>query len=190
MAIVLNGTTGITTPDLTSAAGLDAADLTGTVASARLPAGSVLQVVQGTTSTAVSISGTTYTDSNLSATITPTSATSKILILVNQVVYQYATSTSQVLSGIRLLRDSTVIVNPYSDGTGPAEPYLEVGGGTEIYNIFRHTINYLDSPSTTSAISYKTQGALRNTGSGRTLLFQPSGSINATSIIILMEIAA
>ena len=152
--------------------------------------GHVIQVVSANYSTVVSITGSTYIDSGLSASITPTSTSSKILVLVNQMMYHYATSSAQVLSGVRLLRDSTTILSPYADSSGPLEPYVEVGGGTEIYNAFRHSINYLDTPATTSAITYKTQGALRNTGSGRTLLFQPSGATNnGTSTLTLMEIA-
>ena len=151
--------------------------------------GKVLQVVQGTTSTNVTISGTTYTDTTLSATITPTSTTSKILVLVNQMTYIYGTSSAQVNAGIKLLRGSTAILTPFTDTAGPLEPYLEIGNATEVYNTFRHTINYLDSPSTTSATTYKTQGALRNTGSGRILRFQVDSTVNGTSTIILMEIA-
>jgi hypothetical protein len=161
-----------------------------TIAKSVLPAGSVLQVVQGTTSTEVSISGTTYTDSGLSASITPTSATSKILVLVNQQVYHYAVSSTSILSGVRLLRNSTAILEPHTDGTGPLEPYLEIIGSSQIYNSFRHNINFLDSPATTSSVTYKTQGRLRNTGGGRVLTFQTANTINGTSTIILMEIAA
>ena len=152
--------------------------------------GHVIQVVQGTTSTGASITGSSYAESNLSASITPSSTSSKILVSVNQAVYMYTTSSaSQIIAGIRLLRDSTAILEPYTDGTGPLEPYLEITGGTAVYNSFRHTMQYLDSPNTTSSITYKTQGRLRNTGNGATLQFQPQNNIDGTSTITLMEIA-
>ena len=157
---------------------------------ANFPAGSVLQVVSATTSTQVTISGTTYTDSGLSASITPTSATSKILVLVNQQMYHYTSASGAISSGVRLLRDSTSILDPATDGTGPLEPYLEIGGASEIYNSFRHSINYLDSPATTSSVTYKTQGKLRASGSGRAISFQTDLTTDGTSTIILMEIAA
>ena len=77
MSIVLNGTTGITTPDLTSTAGLDAADLTGTVASARLPAGSVIQAVSSQAGHTVI---NTATPTTIISTSITTSANSKIFV--------------------------------------------------------------------------------------------------------------
>jgi hypothetical protein len=152
--------------------------------------GKVLQVVSATTSTQVSISGTTYTDSGLSASITPTSATSKILVLVNQSTINIGSSTNIVASGVRLLRNSTAILEPYTDGTGPLEPYIEVIGASQLYNSFRHNINFLDSPATTSSVTYKTQGRLRSSGGGQALTFQAAGvATNGTSTITLMEIA-
>jgi hypothetical protein len=61
-----------------------ASKLTGQVPDANAPSGSVLQVVQGNTSTEVNTSGTSYVDTGLSASITPSSASSKILVLVSQ----------------------------------------------------------------------------------------------------------
>jgi hypothetical protein len=183
------GTFTIKSPNSNSDRTLTLPDNSGTVDTLQR-AGNVLQVVSATTSTQVSISGTTYTDSGLSASITPTSATSKILVLVNQQMLHYAASSTSILSGVRLLRNSTAILEPYTDGTGPLEPYLEIIGSSEIYNSFRHNINFLDSPATTSSVTYKTQGRLRNTGGGRVLTFQTASTINGTSTIILMEIAA
>jgi hypothetical protein len=157
-----------------------------------MPTGSVIQTVTATTNTQVSISGTsTYTDSGLSVSITPTSSTSKILVIVNQSVYTYR-SQDAVRTGVRLLRDSTVILAPFSDTTGPLEPYLETGGVSAIYLAYRHPMVFLDSPATVSSVTYKTQGALRTTTSGATLVFQPSGGggINGTSTITLQEIKA
>lgn len=154
--------------------------------------GAVLQVIQATTSTQVTISGTTsWTDSGLSASITPTSATSKVLVLISQEFYNYR-STSAITSGIRLLRDSTVIQAPWADSGGPLEPYIQVDGGSSVYFAFRFPITYLDSPATTSSVTYKTQGALRDTANGQNLRFQQNSSpgTNGTSIIVLMEIAA
>jgi len=80
MSIVLNGTTGITTPDLTSAAGLDAADLTGTVASARLPAGSVIQVVYSHHTNHSELASSDYQATSTQVSITPKRSDSKFLI--------------------------------------------------------------------------------------------------------------
>lgn len=181
MPFVINGTTGIN---------LATQPLTGALPDANAPSGSVIQVVSATTSTPVTITGTTYTDSGLSASITPTSAANRILVLVNQYTYIYTTSSNAVAAGTQLLRDSTVLLAPNSDATGPLEQYIEVIGSTQIYNAYRDCINFLDSPATTSSVTYKTQGRLRVSGSGRALVYQSNGSPPGTSTIVLMEIAA
>lgn len=144
--------------------------------------GKVLQVVQGTHSTAVTIASTSFTDTGLTATITPTSATSKILVLVTQKYFIY-TTTAPVNAAWRLMRGATV-VNDYKAGSGliyaaPTSSELYFGG---IWNL-----NYLDSPATTSATTYKTQANVDNTGSSRQVEVQPQ---SAQSTIILLEIGA
>ena len=65
---------------------MDGSKLTGTqvIPKATLPTGSVLQVVQATYSTNVTTGGTTFIDTGLTATITPTSSSNKILVIVCQ----------------------------------------------------------------------------------------------------------
>ena len=164
----------------------------GVPSAAKLPAGSVLQVVNATTSTQVTISGTTaWTDSGLSASITPTSSSSKILIIISQQFYNYR-SADAITSGIRLVRNSTVIQAPWEDTGGPLEPYLQIDNAPAVYLSYRFPITYLDSPATTSSVTYKTQGALRNTANSQNLRFQVNNSpgVNASSTIVLMEIAS
>jgi hypothetical protein len=149
-------------------------------------AGNVLQVVQATTSTTVTVSTATYTDTGLSASITPTSATSKILIFVNQTT-RVSRSGNSAEFGSRLLRGSTNILVPLEDGTGPYEFGGSAVGPTALVYATRASINYLDSPNTTSSVTYKTQG---RPYFSETLNFQPTATTNGTSTIILMEIAA
>ena len=109
----------------------------------------VLQVVQTTYSTEISVTGQTMTDSGLSLSITPTLNTSKVLVIVNQTVYADNTSAAAG-SRIQLLRGSTTIYGP------------EYGLITSIpsgFNFVAGTIplTYLDSPATTSSTTYKTQ---------------------------------
>ena len=137
----------------------------------------VLQVVQGTTSTSASTSGSTYIDTNLSASITPTNSTSKILVIVSQNGCLKNSSAAAGLN-LRLLRDSTVI-----QGIVIAAFY---GPSTE----FRSSISssFWDSPATTSAITYKTQ--FSNDGAGTGSVSVQNNTTNSLSTIILMEIAA
>jgi hypothetical protein len=140
-----------------------------------LPAGvggRVLQVVQGTQSTEVTHNITSYTDTNLSASITPSSTSSKIYILVNQGVFWDNSGLS-----IRILRDSTVILEPPSGVTYEIHD-SSVGNARD-----KITLTHLDSPSTTSSITYKTQLHGHSGGTIR------SNNDNTTSSITLMEIA-
>ena len=147
---------------------------------AAVSAGKVLQVVAATTTTQVSVSTATWTDSNLSTSITPSSASSRILVLTTQVInLNQSDDTGLMGGGTRLLRDSTAVFTPYESP------------GTSFYesDFFRGivTMNYLDSPSTTSSVTYKTQIYLSVTGGGATIQSQPS---SAQSTIILLEIGA
>jgi hypothetical protein len=164
----------------------------GKVAKARLPAGSILQVVQGTTSTQVDVTTTTFTDTGLTATITPSSTGSKILVIVDQ-QFEISRNTTITRGGVRLLRGATVIAAPFEDSSGPHELGLWVLGASGVTSIgldSRVALTILDSPSTTSATTYKTQGRPRSGGT-EYMAFQSSygGPVNATSRIILMEVA-
>jgi hypothetical protein len=146
------------------------------------PAGTVLQVVQGTTSTTVTVSTSTYTDSGLSASITPTKASSKILVIVNQPIYLSRDVVEQT-ADYRLVRDSTPVLTVSSAG------YIYVIPSSDgNYLTVPASLSYLDSPSTTSSITYKTQGAARYTSSNGYISFQDTGD-GQTSVMILMEIA-
>lgn len=172
MAISTIGTDGlassaVTNPKLAS----------GVPSTAKLPAGTVLQVVNATTSTAVTSSSSTYADTNLTATITPTSTTSKILVVcMNNGGYKTAAYAGAFL-GMRLMRNSTVL-NVFEYGAGYNNALQD--------NWFATTgFNFLDSPATTSAVTYKTQFA--NIGNAGVVALQGN---SATSAITLMEIAA
>ena len=145
----------------------------GTLPAARLPAGSVIQVVNATTSTSVSSSTSTFIDTTLTATITPSSASSKILVLVNQTAI---TKNNGTYGNLRLLRGAVVLyeVDKVWAYTGTAAQNYVGGTGT----------NYLDSPATTSATTYKTQ--FMSVANIAVVAVQDSGS---TSTITLMEIA-
>jgi hypothetical protein len=146
-----------------------------TALAAALSYGKLKQVVQGTTSTAYANSTTTMTDTGLSATITPTSATSKILVLVSHNSVFKTSGNANNGANVNLLRGSTVIsgsyLNSYSAGTG-------------IFNLYSSVqMMYLDSPNTTSATIYKTQ--MNNVFNGPQIGFGPY-----TQSIILIEIGA
>jgi hypothetical protein len=142
-----------------------------------LPTGSVLQVVSATYSTQVSSSSATWATTGLTATITPTSATSKILVFVSQTgLYKNAFDTYM---GLRLLRNSTVIVTFEKQA---------LFTGSTAKNEGASSTNYLDSPATTSAVTYSTEfNNMTATGAVYAQVSSPTGE---SSTITLMEIAA
>ena len=149
------------------------------------PTGSVLQVVSSNLTTQMTSSSTSYVDTGLTATITPSASSSKILILVN---------VSFCLNGdnnafLQLLRGSTVI-NSGSSGNETAWTAINSNSNAFSYSAAQQACNYLDSPSTTSATTYKVQTKVAN---GSTTLAinrrQNDTEFGTTSNITLMEIA-
>jgi hypothetical protein len=128
----------------------------------------ILQVVTGTTNTQTSTGSATYSDAGLSASITPQATTNKILVMA-QINY-YNASTNKV--NFNLVRGSTQIneTNPLG---GDAN---NIDGG--------HFLTLLDSPSTTSATTYKVQF---KTNASATYL---RASATATCTIYLLEVSA
>jgi hypothetical protein len=146
--------------------------------------GKVLQVVQGTTTTATTIASTSFTDTSLTATITPSSATSKILVISTQQVF-YTRNASGIGISAKLLRGATVV---YSAGDNGYETnFIQAPSAGTYYVRGVYSLNYLDSPATTSATTYKIQAAVNDTSSGGTSTFQEGST---QSNIILLEIGA
>ena len=194
MSIVLVGSTSgsitLQEPAVAGTTVLTLPAVTGTVLTTTSPkAGNVIQVVQATTTTQITINTNTYTDTNLTASITPTSATSKVLVLIMQPYRSYnQTSTSPASCGIQLVRNSTAILIPISDATGPYQFSFNSSGATSPSLRGVWNCSYIDSPATTSSTTYKTQA--RRYDSNSATQFQEADVVNNTSVIILMEIAA
>ena len=143
------------------------------VPSSALPAGSVLQVVQFTTTSTTSTTGTLFIATNLAATITPQSTSSKVLVFGQTPCYA---SQNQTQPQITLYRGTTDIIgqnygfgNIYSNSAGYQEGML--------------SFSFLDAPSTTSATTYKIY--MRSGGTGTGIV----GNSGRLAVITLMEIA-
>jgi hypothetical protein len=138
----------------------------------------VLQVVNASTAALVSNSTNTYVDTGLSATITPQSATSKILVLVSQNGLHKSDANAGNRIDIQLLRGATAILVVCADAcfTNTAMQ-LAVPSATS---------TFLDSPATTSATTYKTQ--FKNSSGTAAISVQFNNSNPST--ITLMEISA
>jgi hypothetical protein len=171
------GTNGhVLTADSTTATGLKWAAAAG--------GGKVLQVVQVSYTTETTISSTTLTDTGLSASITPSATSSKILVIVSQSYYNQATSGTNLGSGLNLYRGATAIQSMQQFAQG----YLQLDGTSNGKQLSGYTsLTYLDSPSTTSSTTYKTQGSVWETAGSKSVRFQWS---TCPSTITLMEIGA
>lgn len=148
--------------------------------------GKLIQAVSASTTTAKTIATTSLTDTNITATITPTLNTSKILVLVTGSLV-YLRDVNRQYVGAVLLRDATTILN-YNTSPG----YLtskRFDGISPTYIEFGETISlcYLDSPATTSAITYKVQANINLTANGGSSTWQPNSN---PSTITLFEIGA
>jgi len=197
MSIRLNGSTsGYTEIDAPAVAGSNTLVLptgngssgqvlstNGSGALSWIGAGKILQVTQATYSTNTNINTATFTDTGLTASITPASSTSKILVFINQQVRNAASNPTALGCRLRLLRGSTSIVDFSNSGGGFDSFEITADNGGNVRLAGYISVMYLDSPSTTSAVTYKTQ-ASTNAG---THAFQNSG---APSFITLMEVAA
>ena len=147
--------------------------------------GGIIQVKMGfKQDSAVNTTSGSWTDTGLSCSITPTSATSKILCMVT---LGSISSTAGTSVGFRLVRGSTDIGMPDSTSLQ--------SGFTNIYDADQQILasanfNFLDSPATTSSITYKV--TWRNSGN-TTYLGRFMGSAtdyNGVSTLILMEVSA
>jgi len=145
--------------------------------------GKVLQVVSATTSSAVTHATAAYTTTGLTATITPTLSTSKILVLTYQ-AFQASVNSVETANGIQLVRGSTTIAGGVNttDNMG----YYVPGAATTQLRL-NHNFSVLDAPATTSATTYFVQARPFATANAMQIISQFSCQ---TSSIILLEIGA
>jgi len=150
--------------------------------------GAVVQVKTATTSTRQSFGAGTATDlTGLTVNITPTSASNKILVIVNS---WYGTPDATANYYVKLLRNGT---NIGQDGGNDTAGYVGNAGhrvlneGQDQYSIQNGNFSFVDSPSSTSALTYKCQGQ----GNSGTFYFNQSaagGYFYMQSTITVMEI--
>jgi hypothetical protein len=186
MSVIINGDTGITTPgvtdtgtlsvtgvttlgagailntlasgNLSNCTALNATQLTtGTVPAAALPAGSVLQVLSTRTTTAQTITGGFVAVSGLSVSITPRSASNKVLVQVS-ISYGGNGNNDWNIGQLMLYRDATAIGNSGVTSTTALTAYDE----SKLWGPLSYT--FLDSPATTSATAYTVQIAASYNG--------------------------
>ena len=142
---------------------------------ATLTTGKVLQVVNQVQATEVTSNSSSYADTGVTAAITPSASSSKVLVICTNDCTKYGYDGSV---GIRCYRDSTEI-----GGTIIGRKVCDTDNNDKSQSVFSFTV--LDSPSSTSSLTYKTQFN-NSAGSGTVRYNAGSG----TSTITLMEIGA
>ena len=175
--------TGITFPAADtikfSTGGVERMQITNSGVSGTGVGGKIKQIVHQTFGTTVTRSAYSFADTGLSASITPTSASSKILVQICHPYKLYHGSEYEVNGGILVLRDSTHIYEPpariaSSGGSGGMRFAVQVSANSTYANE-NHVILCEDSPGDTSAHTYKTQYAADH-GTTVTLNFVDSDS--------------
>ena len=148
----------------------------------------IKQTVKTEVTSFTSNSSSTFADiSGMSVTITPTSSSSKIYVFF---VVNVSTSTSDRNNSIKLLRGSTDIC------VGTSGTSLNVSIADKTFSnkyMMNFTQNFLDSPSTTSATTYKLQWACEGSGGNQTYYLNRKGSgtgEGTASSITVMEVSA
>ena len=163
--------------------------------------GKILQVVQTVKTNAFSSNSSTLHDiTGMSVAITPSSSSNKVLI---NVALSYG-GQNNMYAGINLLRGSTIVAQGDANVSNHRLCTFGIGGDNNNfdYKVASATYTYLDSPSTTSATTYKLQGQAVGTASpvqyyllnspyqGGQVNNNATYVINTTSTITAMEVAA
>lgn len=198
MSIVLVGSTSgsitLQEPAVAGSTVLDLPAVSGTfittassgqsIPKAALPTGSVLQVVSTNKVDVTSSTSTSYADiTGMSVSITPTSATSKILVMFSANISDSAGTNNTLL---RLVRGGTNLAVGTDGVSNNGTNFIRVPDNLTVYCA---SMNFLDSPATTSSTTYKLQWIVP-TG---TIYLNRRGSDNnfgTSSTITVMEIAA
>lgn len=143
------------------------------VQSAAMPTGSVIQTVTSTLTSQGNTTSTSFVDTGLSVSITPTSSSSRILIFAH-------------LNGCLTLNGSTAMLVDLVRGSTSVCKFGEAGlnGGTSRNDFGDFAVSFLDSPATTSATTYKVQA--RSSAGGAVYWCNQTG--NSVSVITVQEI--
>ena len=152
--------------------------------------GSILQVVQTTKTDTFSTTSTSYVDiTGMSASITPTSSSNKVLVICR---FTHGRSTTSTGIHFKITRGGTAIF--IGDALGSRDRAATGSHYLDYYSQIGETITFLDSPATTASTTYSLQG---RTNSGCTMYLNNSGydgdrveDSRTASSIILMEVSA
>jgi hypothetical protein len=168
--------------------GIPSGYVSGQVVQAVVGVGKVLQVLSTTLSSSFTSSSTTFTDiTGLTVSITPTLATSKILVVAS---LTGSNNVGVAACQVRLAKDGTGVFVGDAAGSRTPSDWMEAISGSSMVTL---GLSFLDSPASTSALTYSVQG--RNTSAGTFFVNRTStdsdtsGFPRAASSITVMEIS-
>ena len=138
-------------------------------------AGKILKVYNDTDASNITTNSTSYQDTGLSITLTPTSASNDFLIIADLGVTRHASTSASMF--VQIMRDSTAVV---AHGGG----YMGYSGNANDRGFYPSFFHHLDVPNSTSSITYKIQyksessgQAVHSYGSRRMTIFEIDGGI-------------
>ena len=159
---------------------------------AAIPTGKVLQVVSQFYDTQTSTTGSSYVDTGLTANITPSSSSNKVLASF----YPSISGADNAYIAFKMFRDSTEIGSSTNTGTGEEcfVGYCSSNSANVSYAAPPLAIVHLDTPSSTSQITYKLQFSPMRSASNSCILNRSynigdDNQFRTSSRLILMEIA-
>ena len=146
-----------------------------------------VQIQTATLATQFTSTSTSFTDiTGLSVSITPTNSANKILVLLN------VNGSASDHAGIRLTRNGTAIAVGTPTGSQTASTTGDFYYLSNVNQVMNQGMNYLDSPATTSSVTYKIQ--MRTDSGTFTINGTPSNNnasyvMNGVSTLTVMEVS-
>jgi predicted secreted protein len=167
---------------------VDSSTATGLKWAAAAGGGKVLQVVQATYATETSITtDSTYSDTGGTITITPTSATSKVLLICSLSAGLSRSNNTGQGGTFRFMRGATEVFKYQASANSALFTRMGTGDGSQTIVFGLYAFNYLDEPATTSATTYKIQGKVLYTSNSGAIVCQ---SESTNSVMLALEIGA
>ena len=146
--------------------------------------GKVLQVVQQVLTTNATAASTSFTDSGLTLSITPSSSSSKVLVFAS-VQFGYYRGNNAAGGSLNIMRGATQVLE-----TNGMRVYVNNNANNAAANSAMQSLVYLDSPATTSSTTYKIQMKSESTAQSAFCEINGDDYGTATSTLTLMEIGA